>query len=254
MTMKNLAIALSLLLAAPAFAGGPGPEEPKNACYQKTITVCPLKKPKPKPVVKKEEVKPAPEVKVVEKIVEVEKIVYVEKVVEAPAPAPKPADAPVSPKGPTFGVGGRAAVATMYEAAPHVFGLVGVRGRWFPARLGVEVNTQFYWGHQVQLMVYPVQGKFSWHLDAGALWFYHNSLATQDVPRKWDLTVGTGIEWNFLKHVSLTADLRTAIPNPWVMAKYAPVDANGRYLNVGNTIGNSFLGTQLQVGLMFHTW
>lgn len=247
----KIAIVLSLLLAVPALAGGPGPEEPKNACYQKTITVCPLKKPKPKPPV----VKPEPEVKVVEKVVEVEKIVYVDRVVEKVVEVPaRPADAPVAPAGPTFGVGARAAVGTMYEGAPHVFGLVGVRGRWFPARLGVELNTQFYWGHAAQLMVYPVQGKFSWHLDAGALWFYHNSLATQDVPRKWDLTVGTGIEWNFMKNVSFTADLRTAIPNPWVMAKYAPVDANGRYLNVGNTIGNSFVGSQLMVGLMAHTW
>ena len=236
----KIAIVLSLLLAVPAFAGG-APEEPKNACFQKTITVCPVKKPKPKPKV----VPPAPEVKVVEKVV------YVDRIVEVPAAVPAPK---AEPKGPTFGVGGRAAVATMYEAAPHVFGLVGVRGRLFPARLGLEVNTQFHWGHQVQLLVYPVQGKLSWHLDAGALWFYHNSLATQDVPRKWDLTVGTGIEWNFIKHVSLTADLRTAIPNPWVMAKYAPVDANGRYLNVGNTIGNSIVGSQLQLGLMFHTW
>ncbi len=246
------AFVLSLFLAVPALAGGPGPEEPKNQCYQKVITVCPLKpKKKPAAVV----VPPAPpEVKVVEVEKIVEKIVYVDRVVEAPAPPAAPADAPVAEAGPTFGVGARAAIGTMYEGAPHVFGLVGVRGRYFPARLGVELNTQFYWGHAVQLMVYPVQGKFAWHLDAGALWFYHNSFATQDVPRKWDITVGTGIEWNFIKHLSLTADLRTAIPNPGVMVKYAPVDANGRYLDVGHTIGNSFVGSQLTVGLMAHTW
>ena len=152
-----------------------------------------------------------------------------------------------------LGIGIRGAVG-LWSCNPHVFGLVGLRGRLLPAHLGLEINTQFYWGHQAQLMVYPVQGPIAWHLDLGALWFYHYGLSVQDVPRKWDMTVGTGLEVQIIPHLSFTADWRMTMPNPFDMSRLAYPDANGRHLNVGNVVGNSFLRSQLMIGLMLHTW
>lgn len=152
-------------------------------------------------------------------------------------------------EGPVFSLGLRGAVGT-WTCGNHLFGLVGLRGHHYPSHLGAEVNTQFYWGHAAQLMVYPVQtGVFNWHLNGGALWFWHQPFAVQDVTRRWDLTAGTGVEVALAKHLALTGDLRVAVPNPGVLD--STPDATGRYMNVGNIVGNSFMRTQFMLGLMF---
>lgn len=153
--------------------------------------------------------------------------------------------------GPSVGIGVRGAVG-LWSCSPHVFGLVGLRMRFFPAHLGLEANTQFYWGHSLQAMVYPVQGPLAWHLDVGGLWFNHYGFSAQDVPRSWDLLFGTGLEFKVLPHLSLTADYRLTFPNPGAMGN-AP-DDHGKYLNTGNVVGNSFMRSQLMLGLMLHTW
>lgn len=251
--MKSLAIILALAFASPALADAVS-TQPTATCTPPAPKKKVVRKAKPaaKPEVKKEPecnqtvtvvvVPPEPQVKEVVRTVTKTQVVFVEAKPKA------------EPKGPDFGIGVLGEVGTMVKAKPHVFGLLGVRGRWFPAHLGLELDTQFYWGHAAKLMVYPIQGPLAWHLDVGMLWVPHLGFGAQDVPRKWDLTAGTGIEWNFAKNLSLTADWRVSLPNPVTIHKYDRVDANGRYINVGNTIGNSFAGSQLLVGVMYHTW
>lgn len=151
------------------------------------------------------------------------------------------------------GIGLRGAIG-LWSCQPHLFGLVGVRGRIPSLALGLELNTQFYWGHSFQVMLYPIQGPVSWHIDAGVLWFSHRALAAQDVPRNVDFLVGTGLEFIVVPHLSLTADWRMVAPNFVTMTKLATPDASGRHLNVGNVVGNAFLRSQLMLGLMIHSW
>ena len=240
----------SLLVAFLAVA--PPVAEPTMECTLscqpiKKACVCPAPKPKKKivkrivkPVVpQKQEQKQEQSQQVIIQITASEPRVYTEpKKVEEPFPV---------------GIGLRGAVG-LWSCNPNVFGLVGLRGRILPAHLGLEINTQFYWGHSVQAMVYPVQGPLAWHLDVGGLWFYRLPFSAQDVPRRWDLLVGTGLEWNFFPHLSLTADWRMTMPNPFDMNRMAWPDANGRHLNTGNVVGNSFLRSQVMIGLMVHTW
>jgi hypothetical protein len=148
-----------------------------------------------------------------------------------------------------IGVGLRGSIG-MWSCNPHVFALVGVRVRAPTIHLGAEVNTQFDWGHSFQVMVYPVQGPVSWHIDAGALWIPKYGFSVQDVSRKWDVLLGTGLEFVLIPHLSFIADLRFTTVNPFDMAR---LEKNSS-LNVGNVIGNSFARTQLMFGLLLHTW
>lgn len=162
---------------------------------------------------------------------------------------PKPAPSPFP-----LGIGIRGAVGA-WSCNPHLFGLLGLRFRVLPLHLGLDANTQFYWGDSLMLMVYPIQGPLAWHLDAGALWLWKSpGFATQDVPRRWDLAVGTGLEAQLVPHLSLTLDWRLTLPNPGVLGRAAWPDADGRYLNTGNVVGNSLLRSQIMLGLMLHTW
>lgn len=240
---------VSMLLAATLAAA-----EPSMEC---NLVCTPVKKtcecPKPKPRVKRK-AKPAVQV---QKQAEAQKQEQSQQVIiniQASEPRVYTVPKKVEKAEPfPLGIGIRGAVG-LWSCNPHVFGLVGLRGRLLPAHLGLEVNTQFYWGHSVQLMIYPVQGPIAWHLDLGALWFYHYGLSVQDVPRKWDLAVGTGLEVQIVPHLSFTADWRMTVPNPFDMSRLAYPDADGRHLNVGNVVGNSFLRSQLMIGLMLHTW
>jgi hypothetical protein len=125
-----------------------------------------------------------------------------------------------------LGIGARGALGLTCN--PMFFGVVGVRARLLPAHLGLEVNTQFAYGHSAQLMVYPIQGPIAWHLDAGALLFMRTGPQV-------NLLVGTGVEVQLVPHLSLTADWRMTIPRPFYL-------------------GDSLLKSQLMLGLMLHTW
>ena len=125
-----------------------------------------------------------------------------------------------------LGVGVRGAVGLTCN--PMIFGLVGVRGRILPAHLGLEVNTQFAYGHSAQLMVYPIQGPIAWHLDFGGLMYLN------DGP-KFNLLAGTGVEVGIVPHLSITADWRMTMAKPFYL-------------------GDSLLKYQLMLGLMLHTW
>ena len=126
-----------------------------------------------------------------------------------------------------LGIGARGAIGLM-ACDPPVFGLVGVRGRLLPAHLGLELNTQFAYGHSAQLMVYPVQGPIAWHLDFGALLFMRDGAQV-------NLLGGTGVEVQVVPHFSITADWRVTFPkNP--------------------NLGAQLLRSQLTLGLMLHTW
>jgi hypothetical protein len=125
-----------------------------------------------------------------------------------------------------LGIGVRGAVG--FTCNPIVFGLVGVRGRLLPAHLGLEVNTQFAYGHSAQLMVYPIQGPIAWHLDFGGLMYLNNG-------PKFNLLAGTGVEVQVVPHFSITADWRMTIAKPFYL-------------------GDSLLKSQLMLGVMLHTW
>lgn len=140
---------------------------------------------------------------------------------------------------PNFGIGGRAAIG-FTTCRPNVYAQVGLRVRFFPAHLGLDLSTQFAYGFGAALLVYPYQGDtVSWHLNGGVLFGGQNTYSMGSLPRKLDVTVGTGLEYRLpVRWLSLTADYRlTAPPVPGVVVW-----------------GNSALRSQLMFGLMAHTW
>lgn len=149
-----------------------------------------------------------------------------------------------------IGIGGRGALG-MNTCSPYVFGLLGVRMKSEIMHLGVDLSTNFAYGFGASLLLYPVIGEtVSWHLNAGALAFGARTFANGSVPRTWDLTLGTGLEFRLpVRWLSVTADYRYAVANPWALEAEVP---NG--LNVGAAWGNAFLRSQFMIGLMVHTW
>lgn len=154
---------------------------------------------------------------------------------------------------PAVQVGLRGALGT-WACPGHVFGLAGLRLKFPKVGLGAEFNTQFQMGNQVQFLVYPVQGKVNWHLGMGALFPYKKFFSNRTIPRSWDFTVGTGIEVPLARWVSFTADLRTTFPNAFAVDDLAFRGLNGVYPNVPNVVGNAFMASQFQLGLMLHSW
>lgn len=236
---------MQLILLSLILATAPVKVLPDQEC--KTVIVCPTKK---KAVVKK---KASVKTAVDQQKQKQKQDQHQSQTVIVNVTQPAQAEVKVLPASFSFGLGLRGAVG-LWTCNPNVFALVGLRLRIPPAHLGFELNTQFYWGHSAQVMLYPVQGPVSWHIDAGVLWFYHNSFSAQDVARRWDMLVGTGLEFRILPHLSLTADWRMTFPNAFDMTRLAYPDADGKYLNVGNVVGNSFLRSQLLLGVMVHTW
>lgn len=149
-----------------------------------------------------------------------------------------------------FGIGARGAFG-MTTCSPYVFGLLGLRLKSEILHLGLDLNTNFAYGMGVSLLVYPWIGEtVSWHVNAGVLAFGARTFANGIVPRTWDLTLGTGVEFRLPIHwISLTADWRYAVANPWAMAAEVP---NG--LNVNAAWGNALLRSQVMFGIMAHTW
>lgn len=165
-------------------------------------------------------------------------------------------------KDPSFILGGRAAIG-LGAMSPNTEGLLGLRAHFLPLHLGAEVSTSFDYGWATQVLVYPYQGKrLSVHVNTGVLSLGKTFLSTQDVPRTWDLTLGAGVEYKLFKHLSLTGDYRLALPSFVYMAEHStPVRDEagnqvygqaGRYLNVGNVVGNSIGAGHFMIGLMLH--
>lgn len=117
---------------------------------------------------------------------------------------------------------------------------IGTEFHFKPAHLGLRtfVGNNGIGG---MLQVFPVQGRLSWHIDAGAAYtqypFYRPSVPV--VQRYWDLQVGTGIEYAFTEHIIGLFDLKSSIPLPWTDAP--PLD--------WNTVGKSFEQTAALVGI-----
>jgi len=149
-----------------------------------------------------------------------------------------------------IGIGARGAFG-MTTCTPYVFGLLGVRIKSEILHLGLDLNTNFAYGMGASLLAYPWIGPTtSWHVNAGVLAFGQRTFANGSVPRNWDLTFGTGLEIRLpIRWLSLTADYRYAVANPWALAAEVP---NG--LNRNAAWGNALLRSQLMLGLMAHTW
>jgi hypothetical protein len=162
---------------------------------------------------------------------------------------------------PWFRLLGHAAVG-VGARDPHFSGLLGLRAHFPKVRLGAEAYSAFAFGFGLQGMVYPVQSKdVNWHLNLGVIGFGSQLLSTQDVPRTWDLTAGTGVEIKLVKHLSLAIDWRMSIPSPVFIAGHSNplyvagkqiLGPDGKYLHVGNVMGNSLTQSQLLVGLLFY--
>lgn len=247
--MKTILIAM-LLAAAPAFA-----QVDADGCHM--VKVCELKK----PVAKKKAVKKPS--KVVTIVASEPKLIKKEEpkpvVAAKPRTAPavkkevKKAPAKVVEKESDWSLGLHAALGLGPEL-PNSSALLGLRGRYKPFHLGLEAYTAFDYGEGVQLLVYTVQGRLSHHFNAGFLFPRGTLLSTTDVPRTWDLTVGTGLEFKLIDRLSLTADWRAALPSPVFMAapEQAVAGEDGRYMDVKHVIGNTLTQSQIMVGLLFH--
>lgn len=221
------------------FAPAPAKKEPSK----------PAKKVRRKPVTAKP-VEPAPVV-----------VVVVED-----KPSKDPFVQELSPKknpdeGPSLVISPRVALGGTIVERPKGEALVGVR-LWAPRlNLGVEAYSSFSYGFGIQGLVYAYRAKdFDWHLNAGVLGLGKNLISVSDVPRDWDLTVGTGVEYKVAKFLVLTADYRWSIPDPLYVSDHnQPVlDANGtqvygqagRYLDTGNVVGNSLTQGHFLFGVM----
>lgn len=212
-------------------------------CPKPIVKVAPKKlKPKPAP-------KPTPKAPECPKCATIiyqnpTEVIFVTETIRVPAPVPE------APK-PIVGVGLRVGLgASTCVRSPIPLVGVRIRGGLF----GVDISSHFAYGGNIQALLYPVRGDVSWYVGAGVLGFGTRYLSAIDVPRTWDITAGTGIEWKFLKHLSLFADLRTSVPNPVVLSTLAQPDADGRHLNVGNVVGNSLWRSQVFAGIMVHSW
>lgn len=266
--MKTLLIAM--LLASTAFATEP-PAPGRYKSDGKDIVCHPVLPLKKKTVTKK--VAPVA-TKCVPTVVE--KRVTKEVVREVPADVTVTSPAPTSwevtrgkanvtwverQDDPWFRLMGHVAVG-VGARVPHWSGLLGLRVAFPKVHLGAEVYTPFQYGLGFQGLVYPIETKnVNWHLNLGVLGLGKSFLSTQDVPRTWDLTVGTGVEIALVKHLALAIDWRMSVPSPVFIADHSsPVYSNGnqvtgeagRYLDVKHVLGNSFTQSQLLVGLLFY--
>lgn len=243
---------VAILWALSASSVGGGPAVFSTAPTEQRMCSVPCK-PKPKKVIKKTPPPPPPPPAPI--IINIQQTqTQTQTQVQAPQPpppAPKPPDPQPQAWRPSWlGIGVRGALG-MNTCSPYVFGLVGLRLKSERAHLGLDVGTNFAYGLSASLLVYPYVGEFtSWHLNAGALAFGARTFANASVPRKWDLTLGTGLEFRLpIRWLSITADYRYAVANPWALAKEVP---NG--LNRDRAWGNALMRSQLMAGLMAHTW
>lgn len=247
--MRSILLAIALLLALPAHAA---PARDGNGCYQKLVTVCPIKKLKPKVVVT-----PAPIIEYRDRIVE--------KRVEVPVPGPtiivthtKYVKVPVL-KCPGCGpepeavLGGWAAIG-LGVRDPYMSGNIGLLLQIPKAYVGLRVYSALQYGVGVQFLPYVYRGsRVQVHvLDpgfmiTGAPFKY---LSDPDVPRTVDLLIGAGVQVKLTCHLALTADLRTNIPDPTKLKDC--VGSHGERIQAANAVGNAFAATQLLVGLLLH--
>lgn len=149
-----------------------------------------------------------------------------------------------------LGVGGYGAVGA-FTCNPYVFATVGLRLKSEKLHLGADINTNFAYGLGLSLLGYPYIGEtVSWHLNTGVLALGTNTFANGRVPRKWDWTLGTGLEFRLPIHwASVTVDYRYAVANPWAISNDVK---NGLIPN--RAYGNALMRSQLMLGLMVHSW
>lgn len=238
--MKSFLVAIALLFAVPAVAA-------ERDCYTKTVVICPTHKPKHKkkpPIV----VVPAPLVEYREKLVVVHRdctpaIIYRDRLV--PAGCPPEGNAVFSAWG-ALGLGAR---------DPYVSGNFGGQVRFPKAFLGLRVYSALQYGFGANALLYVYQGpRVRLHIiDPGVFLPIGDSyLSDADIKRHVDITVGAGVEVKLACHLALTADLRTNIPDPGVIAAHESCGAGCRsHIDAGNAVGNAFGATQLLLGALF---
>lgn len=143
---------------------------------------------------------------------------------------------------PTVVLGLRGAVGVAYCLPNGGFGLLGLRARFPKVRLGAEAYTEFYWGHGLQGLFYPVQGdNFNWHLNGGVYWVTNRPFLAPTTPRTLDLTLGTGVEVRLLGPLFLTGDVRFRTPNPVAL---------GASASPGAAFAGAMGQTQFMLGVM----
>ncbi len=247
-------IILAMMFASSAFAGGPVPEV---SCHQKTITVCPTKK--PKKVVKRKPIVLTPQVIIIE-VPAAPQTVSTPHVIRKTVVIVKEKLVCPTCSNPDVIIGVRAALGAGFRDPNGPEAVLGIRLHIPKLRLGVDLATSFAYGTGVALLVYPYQGeKLNWHINAGVLGTGSRLLSVIDVPRTWDLTLGSGLEYRVACNLSLTFDWRWAMPSPVSVAENGwPVMSNGaqlvgpdgRYLDVKQVIGNSLTQSHFMLGLM----
>lgn len=183
------------------------------------------------------------------------KVIRKKKAVKKATTVTKPAKIEVKKEiEPAVIVGGRIALGAGLRVPNGPELQAGVRVHVPKFRLGLDVATSFAFGTGAAVLVYPWQGeKLNWHINAGVLGTGNQYLSTTDVPRTWDLTLGTGIEYRVHRHISLTADYRAAIPSPVFIVQHdSRIPGSMQpYLDSPMVLGNSFTQGHFLVGVMF---
>jgi hypothetical protein len=234
-----IVIALLVLKCRRAHAAEP-------QCYTKTVVVCPTHKPVHKKVV----VKPGPLIIYQERIVYKATPYYINKPVFVPT-----LYCPGCGPTPHWVVGGWAAIG-LGVRDPYVTGNVGLLVHQTQAHLGLRVYSVLQYGVAAQLLPYVYQGdRVNLHIiDPGVLitGSPFAQLGDADIGRRVDILIGAGVEVKLTCHLALTADLRTAIPDPAVLARSCNDCGAKTRVDAGAAVGNAFASTQLLLGLLLH--
>lgn len=226
--MRNLIIAFALALAIPAYAADAGP------------TVCtpgPDLRPCKAPAVKvngrctivketvKEVVTPCPPAvipTVVTKEVPVDREVVKIVEVERESPWETMVFARFGAHWNTNGYPSVLQTQTQLNAYPFAnWGSwdVGTEFHYKPWRVGLRSAVGNN-GISGLIQVFPVQGRLSWYIGAGAAYtqypFYRPTVPS--IQRYWDIQAATGVEYAFTKNIIGLADIRASVPVPWTNA------------------------------------
>lgn len=231
--------------------------ERTGQCYTRITTACPIAKkpapPKPAPA-------PAPVVEYRDRVV----VKFIDVLVPGPTlivTRTKYVRVPRVPVlkcpgcGPEGDVvfGGWAALG-LGVRDPYTSGNIGLLLQVPKAYVGLRVYSALQYGVGVQFLPYVYRGnRVQVHvLDPGYLITGgpFKYLSDPDVPRHIDLLVGAGVQVKLTCHLALTADLRTAIPDPTKLKDC--VGSSGQRVDAAAAVGNAFAATQLLVGLLLH--
>jgi hypothetical protein len=132
-------------------------------------------------------------------------------------------------KEPNFGLGLHGGLG-VWPCNNLFFGQIGLRGRFFPARLGFDLSTKMD-AHSATALFYLIDSSFKWSIGPGLS--VTNQVGRRSFVETSTVFAQTGFEFELIRHLSIFSDARVPLLY---------------------SAGESFRQTQFIVGLMLQTW